>query len=128
MTPLAIRLVLHEGGPVTTARERHGLARRLEDGADIVPVDDHGAHRVGTGPDRQVVQWRRLVVSRVLAIELVLADENHRSLPDGGEVERLMKGADVRGPISEEGDRALSGPPELRRPAEADRHGKTGSN
>ena len=61
---------------------------------------------------------------RVLHVEVVLADEDDRQLPDRGEVQRLVERADVRGPVAEEADRDLPGAARLRRPRGAgrDRH------
>ena len=61
---------------------------------------------------------------RVLHVEVVLADEHDRELPDGGHVERLVERADVRCPVAEEAHGHLSRPARLRRPGgtRGDRH------
>src|SRR2546423_11351944 len=53
---------------------------------------------------------------RVLHVLVVLADEDHRQFPDDSQVERLVEGADVGGPVPEETDRDLSGLANLCRP------------
>lgn len=65
---------------------------------------------------------------RVLHVQVVLADEQHRQLPYGGQVQGLVEGADVGGSVPEEGDRELSGPAEFRRPGGADRHREVGAD
>src|SRR5256885_8114630 len=45
---------------------------------------------------------------RVFHVLVVLAHENHRKLPDDGEVERLVEGPDVGRAVAEETDGDLS--------------------
>jgi hypothetical protein len=60
----------------------------------------------------------------VLAVAVVLTDEDDRELPHGGHVQRLVKGADVRCAIAEVGHGHVLLAPELRgeREAVGDRH------
>ena len=50
-----------------------------------------------------------------LGVAVVLAEEDHRQLPDGGEVQRLVEGALRRRAVAEEGHRHAAVGPQLRR-------------
>ena len=56
---------------------------------------------------------------RVFHVEIVLADEDHRQLPDRGEIQRLVEGADIGGAVAEEADRDVLGALVLRAPGGA---------
>ena len=58
------------------------------------------------------------------AVEVVLADEDDGKGPDGGDVERLVEGALVVGPVAEEADRHRAGAQPLGRERGADGDGQ----
>jgi hypothetical protein len=48
---------------------------------------------------------RHLADRRVFHVEIVLADEDHRQLPDRGEIQRLVERADIGRAVAEEAHR-----------------------
>gem|GEM_PF-4066045 len=94
--------------------------RHFVDRLHIVAVHHHrvepvGGGAVGRGPGHGGHRADR----RVLHVLVVLADEDHRQLPGGGQVERLVEGADVGGPVAEEADCDLPGAAVLSGPGRA---------
>src|SRR5215472_5948345 len=82
----------------------------LVDRLHVVAVHHHRVEAVGGGPVRGGPRHRGHRADRgVLHVLVVLADEDHRQLPHGGQVERLVEGADVGGAVTEEADRDLTG-------------------
>ena len=65
---------------------------------------------------------------RVFHVQVVLADEHHRELPDGREVQRLVERADVGGAVTEERDCDTLLAAVLRRPGGAERDGQMGAD
>ena len=98
-------------GPAPRRRGSGGRRRRpREDRLDVVAVDALGRRR------RRPRRARRRAGTRViraavgeLRVDVVLAQEDHRQVPDRGEVERLVERALVDGALAEErdGDAAL---------------------
>ena len=64
----------------------------------------------------------------VLHVEVVLAHEHGREVPDLGEVDGFVEGADVGGAVTEEGDGDLAGVVELGRPGSAVGHAEVGAD
>ena len=84
--------------------------RHLVDRLHVVAVHHHRVETVGGGPVRGGPGHRGHRADRgVLHVLVVLADEDDRQLPHGGQVERLVEGADVGGAVAEEADRDLPG-------------------
>jgi hypothetical protein len=94
-------------GPPPPAPAR-SPSRDLVDGLDVVAVDDDRRQPVRRSPvRRRMLHRRHRADRRVLHVQVVLADEHDRRLPDDGHVQRLVERADVRGPVAEEADRDL---------------------
>ena len=107
-------------GPSPDRARPNGLRDRLADDDDVVAVDDAGGDVVGgRSVCCRVVDRGDGVDRRVLHVEVVLADEQDRQLPDRGEIERLVERPDVRRTVTEEGDGDLVGAAQLRRPGGA---------
>jgi hypothetical protein len=109
------------------ASRRRGLGGRA-DGLDVIAVD---------GLARESIGGRSIGDARILhhevdagrgAVEIVLADEDDRQLPDRGEVERLVKGAFVVRAVAEERHRHRAGPPLLGAQRGADRDRQPAAN
>ena len=76
------------------------------DHVGVVAVDHDLLEPIGRGAVAGRMLHRRHVADRrVLHVEIVLADEDHRQLPDRGEVQRLVERADVGGAVAEEAHR-----------------------
>lgn len=120
---------LQQGGPVSCPGPPRQGGDGVPDRDDVVAVDRLardavGGRPVGGGPgDRGDVGDRR-----VLHVQVVLADEEHRQLPYGGQVERLVEGSDVGRAVAEEGHRDLAGAAQPRRPGRAGRHREMGAD
>ena len=112
---------------------RASPVRRRGDGVphdhDVVAVDQLGRDAVrGGAVGGRVVHGGHRGDRRVLHVEVVLADEQHRESPHRGEVERLVEGADVGRPVAEEGDGDLLGAAQHRRPGRPDGHREVGTD
>ena len=79
----------------------HGFPGGFIHGDRVSAVDANARHLVGIGTLREIFRQRVVGQRGVFGVLVVLADENHRELPDGGEVERLMERTDARGAIAE---------------------------
>src|SRR5207253_10797024 len=91
---LAVREGLDQRRALAGARACGGLGGGGVDLEDGVAVDAGTRHRVAVGPVGESLDRRRPRDRRVLAVEVVLAYEDRRELPDGGEVQRLVEGGD----------------------------------
>src|ERR1044072_3345595 len=69
------------------ARDRRG--DRVVDRVDVLAVDDHARHPVALRAIGDVIDRHRVAQRRVLAVEVVLDDEDDRELPGRRHVERL---------------------------------------
>jgi hypothetical protein len=101
--PRAVGLELEERRPAAAPRTLHRFASQLVNRFDDVAIDEFvPGQAVGpTAPRDTRVAGR--VGKRHLGGELVvLADEQHRQLPDRGQVQALVEGAVVHGPVPEE--------------------------
>jgi hypothetical protein len=108
---------LHQRRAVTCPGPADGPGGRQVHGVGVVAVDEHRLEPIGRRPvGGRVGHRRHQVDGRVLHVEVVLADEHHREVPDHGHVEGLVKRPDVGGPVTEEADGHLVGPPHPRRP------------
>ena len=120
---------LDHGRPAAGPGPVDRLGHRVVHRDHVVAVDEHAGHavgrgavggRVGDGGDRRD--------RGVLHVAVVLAHEEHRQLPDRGQVERLVEGADVGGAVAEERDRDLRRTPQLRGPGGAVGHRQVGAD
>src|ERR1035437_5967640 len=104
MGPGSVSVAFEQGWPVTGPGSAHCFAGDLPDRDDIVPVEaeaGHPVHRSALADDRVPSHARKWYFGREL---VVLAHENHRELPDRGQVESFVKRAVVRRAITKEGD------------------------
>src|SRR5258708_140681 len=91
--------------PAPAAPPRRGVGEY----PPAVPAGDGGGGVCpGGGAARGVGPRRYRADRRVLHVQVVLADEQHRQGPDGRDVERLVEGADIGGAVAEEGDGHLA--------------------
>src|SRR5919201_6978344 len=100
-----VRVCEQEDGPLAVSRVPEGPRGRSMDGLDILSVHRDRVHPVGGGALAQIRDWKLLARGCRLRPVVVLADEDGRNLPELGEVERLVEGADIGCPVAEEGDR-----------------------
>ncbi len=119
---MAVGHAFDEGRAATGTGAVRRLGGGFVDRLDVVAVDLHRRHLVALGPLDQVLVGRRVVDAGELAVEVVLADEQDRQLPDLGDIHRLVEGADIGRAVAEEGRRELAAAIELGRDAGADRN------
>src|SRR6266511_1544424 len=105
---------LEEGGTVAAASPFDCLAGCGVHCADVLAVDDLGGDAERRGPSGDLAR-RGLGVGRVLVVEVVLADEDDRELPQRGHVHDLVQHALAEGPLAEEAHGDLAGAAHLRR-------------
>ena len=75
---------------------------RAEHLLDVLPVDGDRVHAERDRPLGQVLDRQLLGGRRRLRVMVVLADVHGGHLPELREVQRLVEGADVRCPVTEE--------------------------
>jgi hypothetical protein len=72
----------------------------------VVAVDDDARQPVGRGAIGRRMLYRGDVSDRrVFHVKIVFTDEDHRKLPHYGEIQCLVKRADVGGAVAKEADR-----------------------
>ncbi len=98
--------------PVAAPRPPHRLAGGFVDGEDVVAVQPDARQPVGRAPGRDVRIARHRLEGHLGRVEVVLADEQDRQAPDGGQVEALVERAVVDGAVAEERDAHAVGPEE----------------
>ena len=120
MAGMAIGQAFDERGTAALARLFERGERSPIDDVGIVAIDDDALKTVGRRAIACGMFHRRHVADRrVLHIKIVLADENDRQLPDGGEIERLVKSPDIGRAVAEETDRHVFLAEILRAPGRA---------
>ena len=121
----AVRGGLHDHGTASGARGLDDRGHRGGGGDDVVAVDRDVLEAV---TDRALLERRRVlrVGRRELGVAVVLAEEDHRQLPDRGEVDRLVERAGRHRAVTEERHRDAAVAPQLRRGRGADRDRKPG--
>src|SRR5437870_1363485 len=100
MAAIPIGLHLKEGRAAPGPRSLHRGGNGLIDRDDILAIDDQTWYLVRIRLAGEVVDRRRLAEWRVLRVEIVGHDHDHRCLPDGRHIQRLMERADVRGTVA----------------------------
>src|SRR5712692_10132377 len=107
----AVGVAVKEARPLAAASARHRLLGGFEDRADVLAVDLLEGDREGFGP-RPHGTGGRLRGRRVLAVEVVLADVEHRQLPERGHVQALVEQALPQRALAEEagGDLVAAAP------------------
>ena len=125
---VAIGLQLEQAGTLPPAASVEGFFDGACYRVDILPIDDHARHPIAHRPIGDVLDGGGDIDAAVLAVLVVLADEDNRQLPDRRQVEALMERADVGRPVAEHRDRRIVGPPDLGGQRSAGRHRNTGSN
>ena len=114
---VAVRLRLDQRRPAARPGAFDGRPGGEVHGVGVVAVDDRRLQAVGRRPvGGGVADGGDLADRRVLHVQVVLAHEDRRQLVHGGEVERLVEGADVRRPVTEEGHGDLVGAAQPGRP------------
>ena len=110
MRPRAVRPAFDQRRPLPCARPVNCVAGGLTYRFDVVAIDFHSRHVVGSAA-AGYVRICRCVGERHFSRELVvLAHEEHRELPDTREIQSFMEGSVVHRAIAEEGDRNTIGP------------------
>ena len=103
---VAIGQALDQRRAVAGARLGEGRLRGAVDLVGVVAVDHDLLEPVGGGAVAGRMLDRRDVADRrVFHVEIVLAHEHDRQLPDRGEIQRLVERADIGGAVAEEADR-----------------------
>src|SRR3984893_4950045 len=95
MSPVPIRLRFDQCRPLPSPCAGHSVGCSRVDGTNVLAVDDHPWHPVRLGTIRKVVDRGRRVERAVLAVQVVLDNEDDRRLPQRGHVQRLVERADV---------------------------------
>ena len=105
---------LDDGGAPAGAGGQDGVVRDGCGGRDVVAVDRDVGDPVAGGA---LLERRRVLGGgrRELGVAVVLAEEDHRHLPYGGEVHGFVERALRRRAVTEEGHRDAAVRPELRR-------------
>src|SRR5262249_19947998 len=112
-------LGLDEGRALAAARAADRLAGGLVDREQILTVHRDAGHAEAAGARGDVAARDRVLRRSRLGVAVVLADEDHRQLPDAGQVHAFERRTLVRGAVAEEADRHLVGALALRRQARA---------
>src|SRR5919198_407034 len=99
-------------GRVTSAGALDGPARGGVNEADVLSVDLLHRDVEGSRPGRDAA-CRRLQVVGVLVVGVVLADVDHRKLPEGCHVHFFVEDSLAERALAEEADRYLIGAPRL---------------
>ncbi len=102
MAVVAISLALKEGRTFAPPRPVAGGQSCLPHRQDIVAVDDGARDLVSGGPVRDVFHLLMAALTGAHAIHIVLRDENHGQIPNGGQVQCLMESALVARTIPKE--------------------------
>src|SRR5512142_259522 len=97
-----------EARPLAGPRPLDGAQRRLVDRDDVLAVDLVGRDPEGLRARRDRARGHVLPV-RVLVVEVVLADVDHRQLPERGHVHHLVEQALAERALAEEADRDAVG-------------------
>src|SRR5579859_5087510 len=105
----AIGAALNQRRPAARARPAHGLARRAVDGQHVIAVDADGGQAIGHAAVGHFRVAGRIRKGHLGRIQVVLADKDHRQLPDGGQVDAFVKGAIAYRAIAEEGHADAAG-------------------
>jgi hypothetical protein len=100
----AVGLELEQDGALSGAAALGGFGGRGVDGLHVVAVDRVRLDAVGRGPVGDPRDPGHPAAVGALRVDVVLAGEDHRQVPDGAEVERLVERALVDGALAEEGD------------------------
>src|SRR5438093_241485 len=82
-------------GPLPGARAAHRSVHGRVDGEHVVAVHGHAGNAVARRARRDAAARGRVVVRGGRRPEVVFADEDHRHLPQGREIDALVKGAPV---------------------------------
>ena len=105
----------------------NGLHAVVE-GHRVIAVQLHPLETVGFRPAGEVLARGVFRDGRVLAHLVVLAEEDHRELPNAGEVHRLVDSADTGGAVAEIDNRHRLGAAHLARQGEAVGDGRSGAD
>ena len=102
---VAIGHALDQRRTAAAARLGEGGLRNAVDRVGVLAVDDDPFQAVGASAiGRRMLHRGHIADRRVFHIEIVLADEHDRQLPDRGEVERLMERSDIGGAVAKKAD------------------------
>src|SRR5215467_2348523 len=91
MATEAIGARLDEGGDLVAAGTLHRATYALADGQHVHPIHRLAVDAVGLGEAPNLRLSEGAVDGRTHRVAVVLADEDHGQLPEGGEVERLVE-------------------------------------
>ena len=94
-------LGLDQAGTFARARAGRGLADRVVDGEKVVAVDTHTGETVSGGPLRHARAGHLEGLRHGDRPVVVLAEEDHRAMVDGGEVETFVEVALAGGALPE---------------------------
>jgi len=111
---VAVRQHHEEARPVALAGALDGAGRRVVHGEDVLAVDLLGRDPEGLGAAGDRARGRLRPV-RVLVVHVVLADVDHRQLPERGHVHHLVEEALAERALAEEAGGDLVGPARLGR-------------
>src|SRR4051794_1554928 len=103
----AVGLALDKRWSSTGPGQVDGFLRGCIDERQVIPIDRLPRHGVANRTVGYVRGGRRALAGHRHAVLVVLADEYHRQLPYGSQIERLVEGALVAGSIAEECDADL---------------------
>ena len=103
VSAMSVGLALDEGGTITRQRALAGLAHDLVNGDNIVAVNDHAGHIIGTGLIRDILHRRGTGKAGAHGILVVDADPHHGELPDRGKIQGLVERALVGSAVAEPG-------------------------
>jgi len=89
--------------PGSLDRARHALAHR----EDVLAIHRLAVHSITLGADEHIFVGRRARDRGPHAVAIVLDDEDDGEIPQRGQIQSLVKSADVDGRLSEEADANL---------------------
>ena len=109
MSSRAVSATLDQGRPLARSCPANGLAGDFIDPQNVVAVELEPRHAVAFGPVADTRVPCRILEWHFGGKLIVFADEQHRQVPDAGQVQPFVKGAVIGRPISEKSDRYLVG-------------------
>ena len=113
MAEEADHLAFEQRRAAAFARPLDDLARRLVDGEEIRAVDGHARQAEARGAVDIAVHGHGIVARGGFGIAVVLDHEDHRQVPDGGEIEAFQEHALVGGAVADEADAHAPSPRNL---------------
>src|SRR5664280_2535273 len=103
----AVTQTVDERGSLTGTGILASSHHRLIDRQHIIAIHSLARDSVADGSSGNMLDVHRFLHIHRHAVLIVVTNENHRQLPDGSHIQRLVELAFVRGPVSKVGEQDL---------------------